>query len=230
MAHGYFITGTDTDAGKTWIALALLSSLRQKGYRTLAMKPVACGCLSIDGEYRNDDAVQLQQQASVAIPYEMVNPYAFSAPIAPHLAAEKTGQRIDIHHIKQLFDQQRDKADYVIMEGAGGWLVPLNTQHTTADLVKILQLPVILVVAIRLGCLNHTLLTNAAIQHEGIQLAGWIANCIDESSLEIDNNIETLRERLNAPLLGVIPYLEECNVQTIADHLDIEKLIKKGRN
>jgi dethiobiotin synthetase len=225
MSHGYFVTGTDTDVGKTWVALGLLTALEQKGHSTLAMKPVACGCQPGNGGYRNDDAIKLQQQASVSIPYETVNPYAFPAPIAPHLAVRETGQEIDLHYIKQIYEQQKNKADYVVIEGVGGWLVPLNARHTTADMVKLLQLPVILVVGIRLGCLNHALLTAAAIRHEGIRLAGWVANCIDKNCLETENNIGALRERINAPLLGVVPCLERFDIRAIGDCLDIEKLI-----
>lgn len=226
MSRGYFITGTDTDVGKTWISLALLTALQRKGYSTIAIKPVACGCVYKDGIYQNDDAVKLQYQASVHIPYEQVNPYALPAPIAPHLAAAKIGQKIDIDRIRQIHHQQQNKADYVVMEGVGGWLVPLNVRDTTADMVKALDTPVILVVGIRLGCLNHALLTHAAIREQGIRLIAWVANCIDKDCLEIENNIETLRGRLNSPLLGKIPYMEKLDVQTIADCLDIDVLIK----
>jgi len=226
MSRGYFITGTDTDVGKTWIALALLAALHRQGYRTLAMKPVACGCVVIDGIYQNDDAVRLQRQASITIPYKEINPYALPAPVAPHLAAAGIGQQIDLDHIRQIYAQQKDKADYVVIEGVGGWVVPLNTDSTTADMVMAMDIPVILVVGIRLGCLNHALLTQAAIQQQGIRLAGWVANCIDKDCLGVENNIDTLRERLNAPLLGIVPYLEKCDVQTICDCLDINELIK----
>ena len=226
MSHSYFITGTDTDVGKTWIALALLHALHRQGYRTLAMKPVACGCVVTDGIYQNDDAVKLQRQASIAVPYREINPYALPAPVAPHLAAARIGLQIDMDRIRQLYEQQKNKADYVVMEGVGGWMVPLNADSTTADMVKAMDIPVILVVGIRLGCLNHALLTQAAIQQQGVRLVGWIANCIDKDCLEIENNIDALRERLNAPLLGIIPWQEEFNVQSIGDRLDIEKLIK----
>ena len=225
MPRGYFITGTDTDVGKTRVSLALLSALQRKGYSTIAMKPVACGCISKEGIYQNDDAVKLQQQASVHIPYELVNPYALPAPIAPHLAAAKNGQHIDIDRIRQIHHQQQNKADYIVMEGVGGWLVPLNAHDTTADMVKALEMPVILVAGIRLGCLNHALLTHAAIRERGIPLIAWVANCIDKDCLEIEDNIETLRGRLDAPLLGIIPYMEKHDVQTIADCLDIGMLI-----
>jgi len=228
VSFGYFITGTDTDVGKTWIALGLLTALEQKGFSTLAMKPVACGCQSTNGAYRNDDALKLQLRASVSIPYELVNPYAFPAPIAPQFAARENGRQIDLNHIKQIYQQHKYKADFIIMEGVGGWLVPLTAHQTTADMVRDLEVPVILVAGIRLGCLNHTLLTEAAIRHEGILLAGWIANCIDKNCLEIENNIATLQERLNAPLLGVVPYMEEFDVQTIVDHLNISELIKNA--
>jgi len=224
MSSGYFITGTDTDVGKTWVAMGMLTALKQKGYSTLAMKPVACGCSFIDGAYRNDDALKLQQQSSVSVPYEVVNPYALPAPIAPHLAALEHSQRIDIQQIKRIYEQHRNKADFIIIEGAGGWLVPLNEQDTTADMVKALNLPVILVAGIRLGCLNHTLLTVAAIRQYDIALAGWIASCIDKDCLQTERNIRALCERINAPLLGVIPYIDKLNVQTVADCLDITKL------
>lgn len=225
MTRAYFVTGTDTDVGKTWISLGLLAALQQRGYRTLAMKPVACGCTGSYNGYRNDDALRLQRQATVSIPYEAVNPYALPAPVAPHLAATIAGQQIDIEHIRLLYDKHRHLADYSIMEGVGGWLVPLNAHQSTADMVMSLQIPVILVVGIRLGCLNHALLTATTLQQQGIRLAAWIANCIDQECLEIENNIAALHERLHAPLLGIVPYLESFDARTIAGHLDISDLI-----
>ena len=216
MTRGFFITGTDTDVGKTWVTLGLLQAFAVAGYRTAAMKPVACGVVETPEGLRNEDALLLQRQATLPLSYEEINPYLFHPPIAPHLAAQDAGLRIDLSHIKTLYDNILQRADIVVVEGAGGWLVPLNEHETSADLVEQLGLPVILVVGLRLGCLNHALLTVESISHHSVRLAGWVANCITADMPQQARNIEALQSRISAPLLGTIPYLTVLDPNRIA--------------
>lgn len=216
MTQGFFIAGTDTGTGKTWVSVALLRQLSRAGYKVAGMKPVASGCeMTVDG-LRNDDAIQLVSQSSVKLDYNTVNPYAFQPPVAPHLAARQLGVNIDkqvIHTACQILSQQ---VDMVIVEGVGGWLVPINATETMADVAHCLSLPVILVVGIRLGCLNHALLTVAAIKQSGLPLAGWVANRIDEQCLLIEENIACLQQSIQAPMLADIPWMVPA-----ADHPEI---------
>ena len=202
MTKGVFITGTDTGVGKTTIALALMRALQDKGLRVVGMKPVASGCEQTPQGLRNDDAVKLLAQSSAPLPYEWINPYAFEPPIAPHIAAEKIGVTIDINVIRGCYEKIARQVDIVIVEGAGGWLAPINNEQTMADVAVALELPVINVVAIRLGCLNHALLTNDAVANSGATLIGWVANVMDRESLTIKENIETLRLRTRANYFG----------------------------
>jgi len=224
MTKGFFITGTDTDAGKTRVALGLINKLNAMGYTTTVMKPLSAGCDSTQEGLRNDDAVQLIQQASVKPTYDNVNPYAFRPAIAPHLAAEKENIEIDLSRIKKIFDDLSTQADYIVVEGAGGWKVPVNKQQTMADLARVLALPVILVTGMRLGCLNHALLTVESIQHAGIPIAGWIANTLSANFAELDENIRTLKEHLDIPFLGAVPYMEECDPQQTGQYINISGL------
>lgn len=205
----FFITGTDTEVGKTRISVGLIKALQQQGLRVAAMKPIASGCEWQDGELRNEDALALSKQADIKLPYAQVNPYPFEPAIAPHLAAEQTGQTISIKVIRQHFAAMQDNADAIVVEGAGGWLVPLNDGETMADLAKTLQLPVILVVAIKLGCINHALLTVQGIVHSGLKLAGWVANDFLHNS-QSSGIIQTLTQRIAAPCLGVVPELADA--------------------
>jgi len=214
--NSVFVTGTDTDVGKTRISVALIELLQRQGKRIAVMKPIASGCeLTIDG-LRNDDALQLTQQADVVLPYELINPYAFAPAIAPHLAAERVDITIELTVIKQNFDRIQQQSDAVVVEGAGGWLVPINQTETMADLAINLNLPVILVVDIRLGCINHALLTVKAIASTGLKLQGWVANNLGQNpeSIEI---VETLTQRIWAPCLGSVPRLEAN--ESAADYL-----------
>lgn len=201
-----FVTGTDTDAGKTVISVALIDLLKQQGLRVAGMKPIASGCELTEVGLRNDDAMQLAQHANVHLAYDMINPYAFQPAIAPHIAAEQVNVAIDLDVIKHNFEQIQQQADAVVVEGAGGWLVPINQQHTIADIASALNLPVILVVAIRLGCINHALLSVNAIAQSGLRLAGWVANSVTSNN-EQDEIIATLKQRINAPCLGIVPTL-----------------------
>lgn len=206
----WFITGTDTGVGKTRVMLALIQYFQQQGWKVAGMKPIATGCeLTPDG-LRNADAQQLLQFSNLPISYSQVNPYAFLPPIAPHLAAAQSGQLIELDKIARAYYQLSRLADIVLVEGVGGWRVPLDAHHTLKDLVLLLDLPVILVVGLRLGCINHALLTAEAIVHDGCQLRGWIANhlTIEENWQEV---IESLQARLSAPLLGIIPFISESD-------------------
>lgn len=219
MNKGFFITGTDTDAGKTWISLGLVEALKRQSHKVGVMKPISAGCQQTADGLRNQDAVLLQQQSNVELDYDTINPYAFEPAIAPHIAAQEAGVRIDIETLKNSFDAIQKKSGYVIVEGAGGWLVPLNDFQTMADLAVRLQLPVILVVGMRLGCLNHALLSVEAIRNSGLHLAGWVANQIDPDMNHAKENLETLRTMIDAPLLGHVPHLEKRDTGVIAENL-----------
>lgn len=206
----WFVTGTDTEVGKTFVACALLHALRKKGWTALGMKPVAAG---FDAEGKNEDVEQLIAASSrleatngAAAPRELVNPYAFHAAIAPHIAAAEEGRTISLAHIVAAFAQLRGLADAVLVEGVGGFCVPLGPDGNTADLAVALDLPVILVVGMRLGCINHALLTEQAIAARGLKLTGWVANRIDPAMSRFDENLAALQEQINAPLLGIVAY------------------------
>jgi len=219
MAHGYFITGTDTDSGKTVVTLGLMQRLQSRGLRVLGMKPVAAGAEQTDAGLRNDDALRLQAQASCSLAYEQINPYCFAPPIAPHLAAEQAEQMIDFLEIGRCFGQLANGADRVLVEGAGGWRVPLGAGRTMADLALALDLPVILVVGLRLGCINHALLSAESIRASGGRLAGWIGNQVDPAMQEREANTETLQQWLDAPCLGLVPWLARPTPQAVSDCL-----------
>ena len=204
--RGLFITGTDTGVGKTRVSVARVETLEKRGHRVAAMKPVASGALQTPTGLRNEDAQQLQAVASVAAPYEWVNPYCFAPAVAPHLAARAAGISIELEQIIETHRALAAQADWVIVEGVGGWNVPLGEQLTTVDLAATLRWPVVLVVGLRLGCLNHALLTADAIGASGLPLAGWIANCIDPRCSEADALIEDLERRLPAPRRGTVPW------------------------
>jgi dethiobiotin synthetase len=225
MIRGFFITGTDTDVGKTWVTLGLLKILADAGYQTAAFKPAACGAVETAQGLRNQDALLLGEQATLRASYDEVNPYFFAAPIAPHLAARDAGIRIELPRVKAWFDALAARAHVVIAEGAGGWLVPLNERDTVADLARCLGLPVILVVGMRLGCLNHALLSAEGIAQRGVKLAGWVANAIQPHFSELERNVEALRERIAAPLLGRVPYLPQRDVNQIAAGLEVKNIL-----
>jgi dethiobiotin synthetase len=200
----YFISGTDTEVGKTFVTRALLHAARRQGMATLAMKPVAAG-VGADG--RNEDVEQLIAASSVKAARDLVNPYCFGAAIAPHIAAAAERRTIEADLIVAAFRQLAKQTDLLLVEGVGGFRVPLGDDFDTADLAVHLGLPVILVVGLRLGCLNHALLTAEAIAVRGLPLAGWIANRIEPDMPRWQDNIAALRQRLAAPLLGVLPWL-----------------------
>jgi dethiobiotin synthetase len=208
-----FVTGTDTDVGKTRISVALIALMAESGQRVAGMKPIASGCVLTAEGLRNDDAMQLSHQSNMTLPYDLINPFAFEPAIAPHIAAQQAGVEIKIDVIKHHFDQIVQLTDSVIVEGAGGWFVPLDTATTLADLAMRLNVPVVLVVGIRLGCINHALLTVDAIKKSGLPLYGWVANHVEDCT-ESDQIIETLKTMISGPCLGVVPVLSKAEPVT----------------
>ncbi|GAB6039701.1 dethiobiotin synthase [Endothiovibrio diazotrophicus] len=207
MGRGLFVTGTDTGVGKSRIAVALIERLRGDGRPVAGFKPVAAGCERTAAGLRNDDALALQGAGAPLLPYERINPYAFAPAIAPHLAAAAAGVEMTVAELLEHYRALEAEVGRVVVEGAGGWLVPLNRHENLADLAVALDLPVVLVVAIRLGCLNHALLTVEAIRARGLPLHGWIANLVDGETPCHRENVQTLAERLDARLLGTVPHL-----------------------
>lgn len=202
-----FIAGTDTEVGKTYVSTALLRWFRQQQYSSIALKPIASGCEWVNGKLRNSDALILQQQASITIDYNQINPFAYAPAIAPHIAAEQVGEQLTVNKIQiQLQPSLQQASDITLVEGVGGWHVPLNQQENMADLVKRLELSVILVVGMRLGCLNHAILTAQAIAQSGLPFLGWIANCIEPDMPVLQENIATLKNWIKAPCLDVIAF------------------------
>lgn len=225
----FFVTGTDTEVGKTLMSAALLYALCARGMRTAAMKPVAAGAeQNSEGQWENDDTRQLARAANISLPLERITPYALKAATAPHIAAMQQAVDLDIERIARGYAEIARAADCVIVEGVGGFCVPLDPHRDTADLARALDLPMILVVGLRLGCLNHALLTAEAIGARGLKLAGWIANRIDPMLHYADEMIDALEERLNrlyqAPLLGVVPYLHPASASAAAPYLNLEPL------
>ncbi len=236
----YFVTGTDTGVGKTLISCALLRGFTARGKRAVGMKPVAAGgslrsngapagvplagAAGCDAGGHNEDALQLRAAGNVTAGYAQINPYCFEPATAPHLAAQHHGVTIRFSHIMQSYRELAAKADVVIVEGAGGFRVPLNDEQDSADLVKELDLPVILVVGMRLGCLNHALLTVDAIAARGLVLAGWVANVLDAEMPVLQQNIDALQQRIAAPLLGVVPHFAQPDAGNVAGLLDLDRL------
>lgn len=217
MTRTYFVTGTDTEVGKTAVSCALLEAARRAGRSTAAVKPVAAGC---DSEGRNEDALALQQSISMSLPYAQINPVALQPAIAPHIAAEQAGRRLQADRLAGLCRGVMGLgADLVLIEGAGGWRVPLGPRETFADIAINLQVDVILVVAMRLGCINHALLTAEAISRDGLRLAGWVANQPGPEMSCHRENLDTLCRWLPAPLLGELPRFAPFDPAVAGDYL-----------
>lgn len=231
MARAFFVTGTDTGVGKTLVSAALLRAAAARGWRAIGLKPVAAGAVWREGRWVNDDALLLQASASVALDYAQVNPLVLKQAVAPHLAAAAEGVSIDAAALAQhCRDIARLPHDLLLVEGAGGWLVPLNEHETLADLARLLGWPVILVVGMRLGCLNHAALTAAAIRASGLKLAGWVANVVEPGMTVLEANIATLDARLGAPRLGTIPALGRTpDLMRAAAALDPDRLSVSDR-
>ena len=222
---GFFVTGTDTGVGKTLVACALLRGLARRNLRVAGMNPVAAGARLIAGRLVNDDVIALCQASTVAAPADAVNPYCFEPPIAPHIAAAQAGVTIDIERLRKAYMALAGIADCVVVEGAGGFRVPLGPVTDTADLAARLGLPVVLVVGMRLGCINHALLTAQAVAGAGLRLAGWVANQIDPHMLNATENVETLRDRLRSPLLGCVPYAARPVASSVSLSIDFDALL-----
>ena len=219
----YFITGTDTGVGKTWATLALMKALQDKGKSVVGMKPVASGCQNTSAGLCNDDAMRILKQScsrgDQTIKYKTVNPYAFKQAIAPHIAADLAGVKIDIEKIAREFNTLKKDADSVVVEGVGGWSIPLGKNIMLADLVKRLNLPVILIAGLRLGCINHTLSTVRAIKADGAKLHGWIGSQLDPDYACLNETMITLQTRINAPFLGNLAYMESFDLKTACSQL-----------
>ncbi|MGZ8258344.1 MAG: dethiobiotin synthase [Methylotenera sp.] len=208
MAQSYFVIGTDTNVGKTYVASALVQHFVRAGFKTVGMKPIASGCeLSQQGDWQhelvNEDVLALSDASNVNAPLDLINPYPFAPAIAPHLAAMQAGVEINSDVITRAYQQLAAMAEVVIVEGAGGFIVPINQCETLADLALKFDIPIILVVGMRLGCINHALLTVEAIETRGLKLAGWVANQIDPSMTMFEGNLSSLQQHIGAPCLSV---------------------------
>jgi dethiobiotin synthetase len=215
----YFVTGTDTGVGKTLVAAALLHALAKRYPRVVGMKPVAAGHVRVGGSWTTEDAMALREASTVQVPPELDNPILLPDPLSPHIAAERAGVRIQIAHLVDRYRELSSHADAVVVEGAGGFHVPLSKEETGADLAQALSLPIVLVVGLRLGCLNHAALTIEAIRVRGLRLAGWVANRIDPAMQAKEDNIAWLKRRLGAPLLADIAYQATPDPRAIAIQL-----------
>lgn len=226
MGKQYFVTGTNTGVGKTLVTASLLAAARQRGLRTAGLKPVAAGCDMTQDGLRNEDALALLAQTSLPLTYEQVNPVALQAAIAPHIAAAQENRRLSADRLAGFCrGTMMQPLDLLLIEGAGGWRVPLNERETFADLVKILQLPVLLVVGMELGCINHALLSAEAIRRDGLVLAGWVANRVVPEMSCYQENLHSLQLRLGCPMMGELPYLAEPGVEQAAACLDLDLLL-----
>ena len=229
MGVTYFVTGTDTGVGKTLVSAGLLVAAGKMGKRTLGLKPLAAGCEKTPEGLRNEDALILLQAASIKLDYELVNPVALEPAIAPHIAAERALKGVTV---SRLLGYCRgallNKSDMALIEGAGGWRVPLNNRETMADIVIALNLPVILVVAMKLGCLNQALLTAEAIRRDGLSLAGWVANTVDSPMEEYQANLDYLQSHLDCPLIGEVPGLTAPSAHEVAGYLNVNLLLKSA--
>jgi dethiobiotin synthetase len=227
LRRGIFITGTDTGVGKTLVSTALMRALKGRGLRVAGMKPVASGSESTPAGLRNEDALALMQEQSTPFPYELVNPFAFVPAIAPHIAAAQAGIAIRLPKIVTAFETIQGLADIVIVEGAGGWYAPLSQDESIEDLSLALRLPVLLVVALRLGCLNHAILTARAIERSSQSICGWVANRIEPAFPHWQENVATLTRQLRAPLLGIIDHQSQPNIELAARSLNVDSLLPR---
>jgi len=223
MSKRYFVTGTDTAVGKTLITVALIKAAQAAGHTAIGCKPVAAGCAVVDGQPVNDDALEIQAAGSFPLEYRQVNPVALMDFMAPHLAAVNEGVTLDANTLVRHVDELPG-AGFTFIEGAGGWLVPLNDNETLADVATALNTGVILVVGLRLGCINHALLSAAAIEAAGLNLVGWVGNCIDPDMPARESNIATLKQRITAPLLGIVPWMGTVDIDAAVAELDTNAL------
>jgi len=208
LPRHFFVTGTDTSVGKTTVTVRLMQQLVAQGLTVIGMKPVASGCEWVDGRWQNDDVLQLTAASNVSAPAELINPYCFEPAIAPHIAAAQAGVEIDFNVIRAAYAQLTTMADVVIVEGAGGLLVPLNATQTIADLIQALSLPALVVVGMRLGCINHALLTAQVLKQRNIDFCGWVANNIDPQMSVPQENLQSLITGLQQPPVLQVPFQE----------------------
>ncbi len=206
LPRQFFIAGTDTDVGKTYVSLELIRFLVESGDRVGVMKPVSAGCELVAGQWQNADALALMEASNLQQSYAEVNPYAFESPVSPHIAAKISATTIDLNLLLQTFEKIKARSDSVLIEGAGGWLAPISETQSMADIAIKLDIPVVLVVGIKLGCLNHAQLTARAIKDSGLSLTGWIANELDPEMSYPDENIKCLADRIDAPLIAHISH------------------------
>jgi len=231
MKQMYFVAGTDTGVGKTFASCVMLKAAEQKSLRTLALKPVSAGCDLVElpkgkTQWQNEDALALMENMSVKLPYAQVNPVALEVPASPHIAAALESKTVRADRIVGYCRGALiTPADFVLIEGAGGWRVPISPSETMADIAKQLQMKVILVVALRLGCLNHALLTAEAIRKDGLKIAGWVGNRVDDHEMAYEEqNIATLKSALAAPCLGILPYLEGQAPKSLVEYINLDLL------
>jgi len=228
MNHGVFVTGTDTDCGKTRVSVALILQLREQGIRVAGFKPVAAGGDWRDGKMRNDDALALRAASGLDTPYATLNPYCFAPPISPHLAAAQAGETIEVGPIRAACAELAADCDFLVVEGAGGWRVPLGRELDIQGLALELGLPVLLVVGLRLGCLNHALLSEQAILQSGARLLGWIGSQVDPAMARLNENIATLRSGLSTPCLGILAHPDSQAILEPALPLALERVMGRG--
>lgn len=231
MGKAYFVAGTDTEVGKTFASCVLLEAANKKKLSTMALKPMAAGAEAVDAgdgqqQWRNEDAVSLMRHMSIALPYSQVNPVLLKAPASPHIAAALENKVPSASRMTGICrGALMKRADLSLVEGAGGWRVPISPRETMADLAKQLDLGVILVVALRLGCLNHAMLSAEAIRRDGLTIVGWIANTISETPMAYEEeNLATLRSALGAPLIGHIPYCASGDPKDVCNRVSLECL------
>lgn len=221
LPNQFYVTGTDTGVGKSVASAALLHALRARGRRAIGMKPVASGCEWIDGGWRNEDARLLQAASDPRPDYDDVNPFALRAPVAPELALRDDGVELALAPILAAHARLASQGDAMVVEGVGGWAAPLSAELDQLDLVRALRLPVVLVVGLRLGCINHARLSVRAIQDDGVELLGWIGNVIDPAMARIDDNFGILRQRLPIPCWGRLPYAARPDPEALSRHLQL---------
>lgn len=223
LTNGLFVTGTDTDIGKTWFSVALMRALQHRGLDVAGMKPVAAGCDWVEGLLRNQDALLLQKYSSLCMDYADINPYAFESAVSPHIACGNTV--VNLAKIVEAYSNLQGQVNVVIVEGAGGWFSPLSKNFDNASLAIALQLPVIIVVGLRLGCINHALLTWRALQAASVECAGWVAVTLDPEMSGLSENIDFLKSNIDAPFLGLMPYLSRPDFDVLAGRISTSGLI-----
>lgn len=223
---GVFVTGTYTGVGKTQVSLGIMANLKEHGLRVAGMKPVASGCYREGPSLRNQDAVLLQAHSSINIDYSTVNPYAFEPSVSPHIAARRQGGEIRLEKVVDRFRVLQGLAEFVLVEGIGGWQVPLNSNDRLADMATVLGLPVVLVVGLRLGCLNHAFLTSCAIERSGCTLAGWVGNLTEPGFDYLEENMESLSQEIPAPCLGFVPFIDDRERAALAGCFELDHWVQ----